>query len=489
MSWEAVSGAVRYVLWVWTLSGGQQRLDDGTLTDTTFTHTEIAAGVTYHYTARAVNAAGEPGGWSPWVSVTVPGVAKLTSAQIYSKVSPAIAFIQTETGSGSGVLIEGGYLVTNAHVVWPFDAARVVFPDGTEFDQVAVKSWDLLADLAVLGPIEAPAQPAILLDGENIPIGSEMYLIGYPGGVEALPQPTISRGILSRLREWEPGGITYFQADAAITGGQSGGALVSETGAVIGISGFKIFGEFALVASSADLLPRIQQLIAGGDPAGLGARRLPLEGGARGHELTLQNYWDDPVYVINEPAFTRIVFGLFGPYNGVVSVSDPSGGYRLSSEYYSIVGIKYYTFSTRVGPHFLSISQWAETPGEFILAADHDLIPFNDPDRGRQIQMGQSIRGNIDYPGDVDHFFLDLAQGQTVEIRAQSVLADMYLTIDYLGAPNTISDDNSGGGLFGLDSRITFQATRSRRYFVVVNNADQLAPGGYIVSVNLLSGN
>ena len=91
----------------------------------------------------------------------------LTPAQIFRKVSPAIAFIQTATSTGSGVLVAGGYLVTNAHVVWPFDAARVVFPDGTAFNGVPVKGWDLLADLAVLGPIDAPAQPVTCSTGRT----------------------------------------------------------------------------------------------------------------------------------------------------------------------------------------------------------------------------------------------------------------------------------------------------------------------------------
>ena len=55
---------------------------------------------------------------------TVP----LTSVQIFEKVSPAIAFVETPTSTGSGVLVDGGYLVTNAHVVWPFNEARVVIP-------------------------------------------------------------------------------------------------------------------------------------------------------------------------------------------------------------------------------------------------------------------------------------------------------------------------------------------------------------------------
>ena len=192
--------------------------------------------------------------------------------------------------------------------------------------------------------------------------------------------------------------------------------------------------------------------------------------------------------MINEPAVTGIAFGLFGQYDGVVSVSDPYGN-GLLFDYYSILGFVSRSFFTGVGPHFLSISQWSETPGEYILTASHNLIPFNDPDRGRQIQVGQSIRGNIDFPGDVDHFFLDLEENDTVEILAQSVLADMFLKIDFLGWTHFLYDDNSGGGLFGKDSRITFTASRSGRYFVVVNDPDNNAPGGYIISVNALPRN
>ena len=204
----------------------------------------------------------------------------LSTAQIFRMISPSITFVHTDIASGSGVLFEGGYVVTNAHVVWPYNEATIVFADGTEFWRVEVIGWDLLTDLAVLGPIDAPVGHVELLDGEDVAIGSDMYLIGYPGGGEARPQPAIVRGILSRLREWEAVGVTYFQTDATTVGGQSGGALVSATGNVIGISGFRITeGSFGLVASSADLLPRIRQLIAGEDPSGLGDRRLPQRGG------------------------------------------------------------------------------------------------------------------------------------------------------------------------------------------------------------------
>lgn len=52
------------------------------------------------------------------------------------------------------MLIEGGYVVTNAHVVWPFDEVRVVFPNGADFTAAPVKSIDVLGDLAVIVPID-----------------------------------------------------------------------------------------------------------------------------------------------------------------------------------------------------------------------------------------------------------------------------------------------------------------------------------------------
>ncbi len=402
---------------------------------------------------------------------------RLTSAQVFEKISPAISFIHTAISSGSGVLIEGGYLVTNAHVVWPFDTARVVFPGGTVFNKVPLKGWDLLADLAVLGPIDVPAQPATLRAGESIPIGSETYLIGYPGEFEALPQPTMVRGILSRLREWEPVGITYFQTDAIAIGGQSGGALVSAAGDVIGISGFRITeGKFALSASSADLLPRIRQLIAGEDPSGLGERQLPLEGGALYHELTLQRNLGN-VYIINEPAGAAIDIELSGADDARIRLYNPFGDELADAETDSLSFV-----TERNGPHFLLVSQDSE---EFTLTANRRLARFDDPDHAGQIQVGQSLHGNIDFPTDFDTFLLHLQENETVEIVARSALVDTYLAIGGRPVEGWTEDDDGGGGLFGLDARIVYRAPTTGEYILFVSAADGSAPGGYIISVDL----
>ena len=412
-------------------------------------------------------------------STSTAAAEKLSSAQIFEKVSPAIAFIHTRTGSGSGVLVEGGYVVTNAHVVWPFDEVRVVFPDGTDFRAVPVIGWDLLVDLAVLGPISTPVEPVPMLDGESMAIGSEMYLIGYPAEVEAYPKTTMTRGILSRQREWEAVGITYFQTDAAITGGQSGGALVSDAGAVVGISGFRAFGEFGLAASSADLLPRVRQLIAGRDPSGLGKRQFDMDGGSLRYRLTPRNYAD--AYIINEPPGTAIEIEFSGRDDVSFQIVDIYGNELTDTETNS------FSFVTRrYGPLFLILSQISE---ETTMAASHRLVQFDDPDRGRQIQVGQILHGNIDFPTNVDYFFLDLVRNETVEIVVRSILADTQLTVwGYQGETLEvwIRDENSGGGLFGRDARIVFQAPYTGMYFVDVANVHPRshAPAGYVVSAD-----
>lgn len=482
--WDAVSGASRYELWVWTNAGGLQRLDNGSLTGTTYTHTELQPDATYHYTARTVNAAGVPSGWSTYVSATIAATNATTASQVFAQVSPSIAFVETKDGSGSGVLIEGGWIVTNAHVVWPSTSVRVVFPDGTAYENLPVRYWDYLADLALLGPVTTPAQYATMADGEHLPIGSPVYLIGYPGEYEEFPQPTMTQGIHSRLRQWEPGPFTFFQSDSTIVPGQSGGALVSASGHVIGISGFRIFGEFGFVTSSADLLPRIRKLLAGQAPSGIGPRLFPRGGGTLRHDLTLNSYWDEQVYVINEPPGTTLRFSLLGQNDGAVTISDALGLRRQTFDVFDITGFEYGAyFLGKFTPHFLTVRQNSTTAGSFILAANHNLVPFNDPDRGKMLRVGHSVYGNIDYPGDTDYFLLDLEEGEEVEILAQSILADMVLTVGLDSPVFSVSNDDSVG-LLRRDSRVLFRAPIKARFYVIVRDFFNSAPGGYILTVN-----
>ena len=71
LSWQPVTGADSYELWAWEGAAGWQGLDDGSLTDTSFTHSGLTSASTYFYTSRALSAAGAQGPWSEHVHATV----------------------------------------------------------------------------------------------------------------------------------------------------------------------------------------------------------------------------------------------------------------------------------------------------------------------------------------------------------------------------------------------------------------------------------
>jgi S1-C subfamily serine protease len=415
-----------------------------------------------------------------------PTPARLTAAEIFETISPSVVFVDTPAGTGSGVLIAGGYIVTNAHVVWPYTRVRIAFADGTEHTDVPVHNLDLLGDLAILGPLEAAGEPLPFVNGESLAVGSAVYLIGYPGEVEKFPRPTIASGVISRLREAEALGLTYFQTDAQVAGGQSGGVLVSEMGDVIGISGVA-FTEvsFGLVASAADLLPRIDQLIAGDDITRLGDRGLGLDGGLLEHSFGLAGYWDARVYVIREPAGTELEVTVESENDAVLQVLDVYGNQVLSLDE-SATGFE--GGSVRLDletPYFVLVTQLMEGPGEFRIRSNRPLIAYSDTDDGRRLKLDNPLWGSLDFPGDVDYFVIDLEAGEAIYLQAASSMIDPYLAVDYEGAGDDqiISDDDSGGGVFGLDAELTYLAPHAGRYQVVVVGATGMAIGGYGLSL------
>jgi len=362
----------------------------------------------------------------------------------------------------------------------------VVFSDGSEFLNTPVWNWDLMGDLAVLGPIQTTISTMELVDREDLIIGSDTFLIGYPGEVEEFPQPTITRGLISRLREWEPIGMTYFQTDATIASGQSGGVLVSEQGEVIGISGFSFTeAAFGVVASAADISPRVMKLIAGEDVAGLGDRRIPQSGGQRDHKFTLDNFWDEVAFVIDQPVGSRVDLKVSGDNDMSFTIYDSFGNELLyideeldGPERGSIV----IDFEE---PYFLVVGHFTDKPGDFIVESNRDLIRYEDADDGRELSIGQTLIGNIDYPDDLDYYVMRLDGGKPVSISVDSVLIDGLLSVDFRGASSDdlAIDDDSGGGLFGLNPELIYEPLRSRKYFIVVGSAVPGQIGGYFISV------
>ena len=340
---------------------------------------------------------------------------------MYERVSPSVAFIETTAATGSGVLIRDGYVVTNYHVVWPYESVWVVFPDGTELENVPVVGWDPMADLAVLGPVNVSAEPLRMTDGEGTALGSELLLVGYPAEVDLFPQPTITRGILSRFREWERLGMTYFQTDAAIAGGQSGGALVNSRGEVVGISTFS-FSEagFGLAASSADIMPIAEKLIQGEFTSGLGDRRLPVGRGSLEIDLDLRNYWDTSAFVLDATAGTILEVGIEGSGDGWFHLSDPFGLILEVNDGYT--GVEHGAVELLTsGVHFLQVEMASGESSSFDVSSSVRLIPLNDPDDGQTVAVGETVAGSFDHLLDWDWYPIRLNEGQTVRIATDSM--------------------------------------------------------------------
>jgi Do/DeqQ family serine protease len=138
---------------------------------------------------------------------------------------------------GSGVIVRAdGIVVTNNHVVQGADALRIVMSDRREFEATLVLA-DPLTDLAVLRIQggEEPFQVLPFADTRGVKVGDMVLAIGNPFGLSQ----TVTSGIISALARTEVGvsDFSFFiQTDAAINRGNSGGALVDMTGALVGVN-------------------------------------------------------------------------------------------------------------------------------------------------------------------------------------------------------------------------------------------------------------
>lgn len=125
---------------------------------------------------------------------------------------------------------------------------------------VLYASSGMYPDYAVLRAGEAPegrvALP-LLADDADVAVGDSVYALGYPGSsdeteegsygsslVADVDDVTVTSGVVSRFSEGSSLGNTrLIQHDAQINHGNSGGPLIDESGAVIGINTYGIGGD------------------------------------------------------------------------------------------------------------------------------------------------------------------------------------------------------------------------------------------------------
>ncbi|MFZ5877146.1 MAG: DegQ family serine endoprotease [Nitrospirota bacterium] len=139
-----------------------------------------------------------------------------------------------EQSLGSGVIVDGGYIVTNNHVIAKADEIKVVMSDKREFKGTLVGT-DPKTDLAVI-KVPASDLPTIPWgDSTTLEVGEYVLAVGNPFGLNQ----TITMGIVSAVGRANVGIADYedfIQTDAAINPGNSGGALVNVKGELVGIN-------------------------------------------------------------------------------------------------------------------------------------------------------------------------------------------------------------------------------------------------------------
>jgi hypothetical protein len=419
-------------------------------------------------------------------STTAPP-AVTTAERVYEQVAPSVASIDTAIAGGSGILIDGSTVLTAAHVVWPYRSVRVVFPNGTEIDDAPVIGTDVFGDLALIdvsGVADVPP-PAEIGDGEGIPLGRPVYLVGYPGESEAFPQPTITEGILSRTREWESEEWTFLQSDTTVVGGQSGGALVDEDGRVIGITNFSFLEEFGLSGSLTDAAAVIERIRSGSPNEELSSRLPPQGRGTDVHQLEFENIWQEYIFVFESPLYSDVTFEASSDADVSLTFSTIDG-LEIASADETVEGEERIDdLVSYAGPHVLRVENLSGG-GDVQLRANVDLTPWPDPDDGQVLVRDSSVTGNADYPGDFDWYRVDLGKGQAITMDVDAISFDPVLMIDApdgLGYVQAI-DDDSGGGLFGTNPRIVFTAREAGSFYVIVGDAAATGPGAYRLTVD-----
>jgi len=172
-----------------------------------------------------------------------------TVSEARQAVFPSLVYIRVITegrsdgklekvqASGSGVIVsEDGEFLTNHHVIDRASRIRCQLTDGSIYDAEMVGS-DKDLDVALVR-LKAPAGtrfPVARLSGRHLEVGEVVLAMGAPWGLAR----SVSMGIISCNDRYLEGAGDYtlwYQTDAAISPGNSGGPLVDTHGEVVGLN-------------------------------------------------------------------------------------------------------------------------------------------------------------------------------------------------------------------------------------------------------------
>lgn len=170
---------------------------------------------------------------TPSTSVTPPQpdevkATALSPTEIFRRVSPSVFVVEVTdsqdriVGTGSGVAVGHGQVITNKHVA-SRGRLRLRHGDRVWTPHRVVKHPE--RDLALL-MVEDLNVPSVRIE-TTVSVGDRVYAIGAPKGLEL----TFSEGLVSSIRSGR-----LIQTSAPISSGSSGGGLFDEHGNLVGIT-------------------------------------------------------------------------------------------------------------------------------------------------------------------------------------------------------------------------------------------------------------
>lgn len=167
----------------------------------------------------------------------------VVSIAIYEKKEGGNRANYSKIAYGSGTIIEGGYIITNYHVIMKGDYYQVQYHDGVlleleRFENGSYYVADPKTDLALIKIRNAdrlPLSPVVFDDSNNLSEGEWVIAIGNPYGL----RQTITTGIVSSKGRDNIGFADiedFIQTDVPINPGNSGGPLVNLKGKLVGVN-------------------------------------------------------------------------------------------------------------------------------------------------------------------------------------------------------------------------------------------------------------
>lgn len=410
---------------------------------------------------------------SPSTSTTLPPIEALiplTADGISNQVAPGVAFVLTQQGTGSGVVIRDGLVVTNAHVVWPDQTVSLVFRNGATF-QGRVLAIDPFADLALVDISRLTRRPDPLPLGASADLenGSRLWIVGYPLPDEFTPEPSLDSAEVLGITEWGFSGVRWFTVNAPAIGGQSGGAVVDVYGRLVGIS---TFGSAETLTSIAidDVMARIDELIEADDVRGLAPRLIPHSGARRTLDVDLAGTWDQELFIGWLPETLDVE--VAGPNSEIrLAVRTISGHEVAAGE----GGVAFRPDG--VFPVILAAEAQEQTVTE--LAGSLPFIHFVDPDHGKTLGRRGMTAGIYDLGRDRDYFYLDLAAGEQATVTVESAARTHLWVYDPDGT--LVAEDVDESGFIENSASVVVNTQVAGRYIVALENRLS-SISGYTVS-------